>query len=111
MHELAICQALISQVENIALQRAARVRHVHVGVGPLSGVEPRLLENAYPLACAGTRAEGSQLAIEQTDIRVRCRICGAIPERRSSSNMAAMPWAPLGAPLGTPLQARPAATP
>ena len=77
MHELAICQALISQVENIALQRAARVRHVHVGVGPLSGVEPRLLENAYPLACAGTRAEGSQLAIEETDIRVRCRVCGA----------------------------------
>lgn len=77
MHELAICQALIAQVQGIALRRAARVRQVHVGVGPLSGVEPRLLENAYPLACAGTCAEGSQLAIEQTDIRVRCRVCGA----------------------------------
>jgi hydrogenase nickel incorporation protein HypA/HybF len=77
MHELAICQALIAQVEDIALRRAARVRRVRVGVGPLSGVEPRLLENAYPLACAGTRAEGSQLAIEETNIRVRCRVCGA----------------------------------
>ena len=53
MHELAICQALIAQIEDIAGQRASRVRHVCLGVGPLSGVEPRLLENAYPLVCAG----------------------------------------------------------
>jgi len=77
MHELAICQALISQVEGIAVQRTARVRQVHVGIGPLSGIEPQLLECAYPLACAGTRAEGSQLAIERTDVHVRCRSCGA----------------------------------
>jgi Zn finger protein HypA/HybF involved in hydrogenase expression len=35
------------------------MRQVRVGVGPLSGIEPRLLESAYPLASAGTRAEGS----------------------------------------------------
>lgn len=77
MHELAICQALITQVEEIAVQRTAWVRHVRVGIGPLSGIEARLLECAYPLACAGTRAEGSQLKIEHTDVRVRCRGCGA----------------------------------
>jgi hydrogenase nickel incorporation protein HypA/HybF len=76
MHELAICQALISKVEDIARERSGQVRHVRVGIGPLSGVEPRLLESAYPLACAGTRAEGSYLAIEETSIRVRCRVCG-----------------------------------
>ncbi len=59
MHELAICQAVVSQVEDIAGQQTAWVRQVRVGVGPLSGIEPRLLESAYPLACAGTRAEGS----------------------------------------------------
>jgi len=80
MHELAICQALISQVETIARQRSGQVRHVRVGIGPLSGVEPRLLEDAYPLACAGTCAEGSQLAIEAMNIRVRCRSCGAESE-------------------------------
>ena len=77
MHELAICQALITQVEDIAVQRTAWVRQVRVGVGPLSGIEPQLLESAYPLACAGTRAEGSQLKIEHIDVRVRCRGCGA----------------------------------
>jgi hydrogenase nickel incorporation protein HypA/HybF len=77
MHELAICQALISQVEDVVRQRPGRVQRVRVGIGPLSGVEPRLLEDAYPLACAGTCAQGSQLAIEAMNIRVRCRSCGA----------------------------------
>jgi hydrogenase nickel incorporation protein HypA/HybF len=77
MHELAICQALIVQIEDIAGKRAARVRRVYVGIGPLAGVEPRLLADAYPLVCAGTIAEGSQLEIEAADIRIRCRTCGA----------------------------------
>ena len=74
MHELAICQALVSQVEAIAAQRTALVRQVRVGIGPLSGIEPQLLESAYPLACAGTRAEGSQLEIQKTEVRVRCQL-------------------------------------
>ena len=77
MHELAICQALIAQIENIASGQAGRVRQVHLGIGPLAGVEPRLLADAYPLVCAGTVVEGSQLEIEETNIRVRCRVCGA----------------------------------
>jgi hydrogenase nickel incorporation protein HypA/HybF len=77
MHEFAICRALISQVGDIAVRWAARVRQVHVGIGPLSGVEPRLLESAYPLACISTPAEGSQLEIEHTEVRVSCRGCGA----------------------------------
>jgi hydrogenase nickel incorporation protein HypA/HybF len=77
MHELAICQALLAQVEEIARKHAARVMRVRLSIGPLSGVEPGLLERAYPLACAGTVAEGSELAIEAAPVRVRCRDCGA----------------------------------
>jgi len=77
MHELAICQALIAQAEAIARSKQARVSEVRVGIGPLSGVEPELLAQAYPLACAGTAAEGSRLAIESSVVRVRCRDCGA----------------------------------
>jgi hydrogenase nickel incorporation protein HypA/HybF len=77
MHELSICQALVAQVEHIARDRAARVRHVLIGLGPLSGVEPRLLEDVYPLACTGTLAERSQLTIKEIDIRVHCSACGA----------------------------------
>jgi hydrogenase nickel incorporation protein HypA/HybF len=84
MHELAICQALLEQVEGIARQRSARVNRVRLAVGPLSGVEPGLLERAYPLACAGTSAEGSQLEISDAPVRVRCRTCGA--ESAASAN-------------------------
>lgn len=76
MHELSICEALISQVQAIAIERSACVRRVCLSIGPLSGVEPQLLESAYPLACAGTRAEGSRLHIERTELVVRCRSCG-----------------------------------
>jgi hydrogenase nickel incorporation protein HypA/HybF len=75
MHELAVCQALLEKVETIALQHAATVNTVRLSVGPLSGVEPALLQRAYPLACAGTAAQGSRLVIESVPVRVRCRIC------------------------------------
>lgn len=77
MHELAVCQALVAQVEALARQRAARVRKVRVAVGPLSGVEAALLEQAYPFACAGGDAEGSTLDIAAAPVRVRCVTCGA----------------------------------
>jgi hydrogenase nickel incorporation protein HypA/HybF len=76
MHELAICRALVSQVNEIARSRAARVHSVRVALGPLAGIEPQLLAQAYPLAGAGTAAAGSRLAIETTPLRVRCRACG-----------------------------------
>jgi hydrogenase nickel incorporation protein HypA/HybF len=76
MHELSICQALISQIGEIASRHSAKVHAVRVGIGPLAGIEPRLLADAYPLAGAGTVAEGSHLMIEETKLRVRCRLCG-----------------------------------
>ena len=76
MHELAICQALLEQVEGIARQHAATVSRVRILVGPLSGAEPHLLEQAYVLARAGTAAEDSELVIESGPVRVRCRSCG-----------------------------------
>lgn len=78
MHELSMCQALISQVENIARQhQATTVKTVIIQIGPLSGVEPDLLAQAFPLASAGTVAGASKLVIENLPIRVRCNSCGA----------------------------------
>jgi hydrogenase nickel incorporation protein HypA/HybF len=84
MHELAICQALLAQIEDIARERAAKVNRVRLAVGPLSGVEPGLLARAYALACTGTAAEGSELDIDDAPVRVRCRSCGA--ESAASAN-------------------------
>jgi hydrogenase nickel incorporation protein HypA/HybF len=77
MHELAICQALMNQVENIAAERNARsVVTIVVGMGPLSGVEVQLLKHAYPVASAGTVAEGAELVIENLPVRIKCTECG-----------------------------------
>jgi hydrogenase nickel incorporation protein HypA/HybF len=78
MHELSICQALLDQVERIAREHgASRVERILLRVGPLSGVEPALLQNAYPLAAAGSVAEHATLVIEPAPVRVHCKDCGA----------------------------------
>ena len=67
----------MSQVEAIALDNdASRVVTITLGMGPLSGVEEQLLRNAYPVASAGTVADGAELLVESTPLRVMCRSCG-----------------------------------
>jgi hydrogenase nickel incorporation protein HypA/HybF len=76
MHELSICQALLDQVEQIARDHGAlRVERILLQVGPLAGVEPALLQHAYPLAAAGTVAESAELVIETIEVRVHCQDC------------------------------------
>ena len=91
MHELAVCQALIEQVEGIARERLAqRVDTICVSIGPLSGVEPRLLEQAFPVASAGTVADGARLELDCLPVRVRCQQCDqvtdALPSRLVCGN-------------------------
>jgi hydrogenase nickel incorporation protein HypA/HybF len=91
MHELSLCQALIEQVEAIAREQAAhQVLSIHLAIGPLSGVEPQLLEQALPFASAGTIAAGAGLVIDYLPVRVRCQACGdtteAMPSRLSCGN-------------------------
>jgi len=77
MHELSICQALMSQVETIAQEHeATNVTSITLGLGPLSGVEEHLLRHAYPVATAGTIADDAELIIQSTPVRVRCSECG-----------------------------------
>lgn len=85
MHELAVCQALIEQVERVARDNAAhRILSITVSVGPLSGIEAKLLEHAYPLAAAGTVAEEAKLVVVTVPVRVRCRTCKAETEAASN---------------------------
>lgn len=78
MHELAICQGLLTQVEEIAQrENAARVELIRLRIGPLSGVVPELLEQAFTIARAGTIAEAAELVIENLPVRIRCTRCGS----------------------------------
>jgi len=78
MHELSVCLSLLREVERIAREnKAGRVTRIVVTVGPLSGVEPDLLRNAYPLAVAGTIAEDAEFQVDVSGIVVQCSQCGA----------------------------------
>jgi hydrogenase nickel incorporation protein HypA/HybF len=83
VHELSICQALIAQVEDVAReQKATSVTDIYVRVGPLSGVESPLMQNAFPIAAAGTVAGDANLHLEAAPIRVRCEECGEESDAR-----------------------------
>ena len=76
MHELSVCLSLLQQIDSIVRERnASRVTRITLRIGPLSGVEPELLRNAYPLAAAGTPAEAAELVMQTADVVVRCSQC------------------------------------
>ena len=81
MHELSICRQLITQVENIAMEHNAdHISLIKLRLGLLSGIEPRLLKQAFPIACAGTIAEGALLETEITPLQVKCPQCNQISD-------------------------------
>jgi len=81
VHELAVAQALVEQVEAVIAQHAAtQASLIRVRIGPLAGVIPELLASAFPLAAAGSRAEHAKLDLVAAPIKVRCQTCGAETE-------------------------------
>lgn len=78
MHEFAICQGLIDQVERLANEKgASRVDNIVLSIGPLSGIEPELLKRAFEVARSETVANNAELEIETGPVVVECRSCGA----------------------------------
>jgi len=91
VHELSVCQALIEQIETIALRHeASAAERIELRIGPLSGVEPHLLEQAFPIASAGTVAAGAELVIDSLPVTVSCAGCGTtssvLPNRLVCAN-------------------------
>jgi hydrogenase nickel incorporation protein HypA/HybF len=83
MHELSICQGLMTKVEQVALENeATAVETIFLSVGPLSGIEPSLLKRAFEIARLGTIAETAELEIQTGSIIVECNECGASSEVR-----------------------------
>jgi len=78
MHELSVCQEIISQVNEIAFQnQATAIESITLQVGPLSGVEAPLLKQAFPFAAAQTIAQSAKLIIEELPVIVECKQCGS----------------------------------
>jgi hydrogenase nickel incorporation protein HypA/HybF len=78
VHELSVCLALLRQVVQIAEDRGVvAVERITIEVGPLSGVEPTLLADAFSIARAGGCAAQAALVIESTAVTIDCVRCGA----------------------------------
>ena len=77
MHELSLCEDLLEQVLTIAKQNQAKyVETITLDIGPLAGVEPLLLENAFSILKIDTVAENAKLIIQSPPIIVECVVCG-----------------------------------
>jgi hydrogenase nickel incorporation protein HypA/HybF len=77
VHELSVCQALLTQVAEIAAGRGASVvERITIEVGPLCGVEPALLASAFAIVRAGGCAAEAELMIESTTVTIGCMACG-----------------------------------
>ncbi len=78
MHELAIVEALIEQVDR-ELHRAGqkgRVVELNLAVGRLSGVHSGSLRFAFELLSPGSVVEGARMNITEPQADCRCRDCG-----------------------------------
>jgi len=78
MHELAICESVLRQALEVAASHgSSHVSRITLCIGPLAGVEPHLLLQAFPLAAAGTVCAGAAIEIKSAAVRVECAVCGA----------------------------------
>jgi hydrogenase nickel incorporation protein HypA/HybF len=81
VHELAVAQALVEQVDAVIDQHhASGATSIRVRIGPLAGVVPELLATAFPLAAAGSRMEHAVLEFSHAPIQVHCQTCGVETE-------------------------------
>jgi len=81
MHELSVCQSIIDQVTRVAKDHEGSVvEKIYLQIGPLSGVEPDLLQYAFPLARANSIASHAELVIKSVPIWVKCKRCDAETE-------------------------------
>ena len=77
MHELAIAQGIIRIVDEQAREKGfQRVQEIRLKMGEFSGLVPACLREFFPVAAAGTAAEGAVLVIETLPARFRCLDCG-----------------------------------
>jgi hydrogenase nickel incorporation protein HypA/HybF len=76
MHELSVCRGLVKQLNQIAIEHhATGIEKIYLQIGPLAGVEPTLLQAAFPVASTDTLAEQAQMFIKTMPIRVHCKTC------------------------------------
>ena len=81
VHELSLCNSILSIVDRAALGR--EVETVHVDLGRFRQVVPETLVYCWGLVTATSPLASSELAIHPIDITLGCRACGSetVPDK------------------------------
>ena len=76
MHETSLVRSMIRQVRQLASQHGGgQVSEVLLEIGPLSGVEPWLMQSAWREQSAETEFASTVLRIDEVPLTVRCGAC------------------------------------
>ena len=76
MHEMAIAEMLMAQVQAVAAHdHAVKVEQVDVELGQLRQVVPEALELAFAVVSQSTVAGGAKLVLTEKNIVAHCRDC------------------------------------
>ncbi len=77
MHEYSLVRSLLTQVRAVMKDESvAEVAEVSVSIGPLSGVEPALVQAAFDRLRATIGLGGTTLTISETALQAKCCDCG-----------------------------------
>jgi hydrogenase nickel incorporation protein HypA/HybF len=77
MHEVSICESIISILKEEASKAgASRVTSVKLRVGEMAGVVEDSMRFAFEVVSKDTIAEGAELVIESVPLTARCGACG-----------------------------------
>jgi hydrogenase nickel incorporation protein HypA/HybF len=74
MHEMGLCEAVLSVVREVSEDEP--VGRVRLRVGRLQGVVPDVFEFCWRMVAQDTGAADAALELRDVPVRVRCRACG-----------------------------------
>lgn len=73
MHETGLCEAIVAAALRRAGGRPVAGVRVRVGGHP---VDPRVIDQGFRIAAAGTEAAGAEVDVVLEPLSARCRTCG-----------------------------------
>ena len=82
MHETSIVNSIIRTLEQeFEAEKLNKMKSIHLKVGILSNIEPRLLYNAYDAShMMNQKYQNVKLEIEMTELKIQCEVCDHITD-------------------------------
>lgn len=81
MHEMALCESVLSAIEDSARANAfTRVKRVRLEIGRLAGVEVASLRFGFDVVMRGTICDGAELVVLEPKGRAWCFDCSETVE-------------------------------